>query len=118
MSAAPEGTWQNAGSADDVWEGETSFLRLGDGTAVLLVNTDGTVKAFRGLCPHQDNALDDADFDGEIITCIAHMWEFDARTGAGVNPTTTCLPEYPAEIRNGEIYVRTPVPASQKASVE
>ncbi|MFC4946595.1 Rieske 2Fe-2S domain-containing protein [Pseudonocardia sp. GCM10023141] len=118
MSTGPEGTWQSAGGADELWEGETSFQRLGDGTAVLLVNTDGTVKAFRGLCPHQDSALDDADFDGEIITCVAHMWEFDARTGAGVNPTSTCLPQYPTEVRDGEIYVCTPVPASQKASVE
>ncbi|GEL24809.1 hypothetical protein PSU4_37630 [Pseudonocardia sulfidoxydans NBRC 16205] len=118
MTAETDGTWQSAGRADDVWEGEASFLRLGDGTAVLLVNTGGTVKAFRGLCPHQGNTLDDADFDGEIITCLAHMWEFDAGTGAGVNPTTTCLPEYPSEIRDGELYVRTPVSASQKASVE
>ncbi|TCK27598.1 Rieske 2Fe-2S domain-containing protein [Pseudonocardia endophytica] len=107
MTAVSQGSWQPAGAADDVWEGEMTFQQLGDGTSVLLVNTDGAVRAFHGLCPHQENSLEDADFDGEIITCLAHMWEFDARSGAGVNPTTTCLPEYPVEIRDGELYVHT-----------
>jgi toluene monooxygenase system ferredoxin subunit len=115
MTAVNEWTWQPAGPADDVWEGEMTFQRLADGTAVLLVNVDGTVRAFQGLCPHQRNSLDDADFDGEVITCAGHLWEFDARTGAGINPATACLAEYPTEVRDGELFVRTP-PASEKAS--
>lgn len=106
------GTWQPAGPAEDVWEGEMSFRRFADGSAVLLVNVDGTVRAFHGLCPHQLTSLEDADLDDGVITCLAHLWEFDARTGAGINPTTTCLPEYPTEIRDGELFVRTPAGAT------
>ena len=35
--------------------------------------------------------------------------------GAGINPATACLAEYPTEVRGGELFVRTP-PASEKAS--
>lgn len=116
MTTVHDDGWQHAGELDDVWEGETAYRLLADGTAVLLVNIGGTVRAFGGLCPHQQNSLEDADFDGEIITCIAHMWEFDARTGAGVNPTNTCLPEYPIEVRDGDLHVLTAAPIPLKAS--
>ncbi|MGD9526913.1 Rieske 2Fe-2S domain-containing protein [Pseudonocardia sp.] len=107
-----DGTWHPAGPADDVWEGEMAFRRLADGTAVLLVNLDGTVRAFHGLCPHQQTSLEEADLDEGVITCTAHLWEFDARTGEGVNPTSACLPEYPTEVRDGRLYVRAPATPS------
>ncbi len=108
LTSTSEGTWERLCEADDVWDGEMAFQRLAGGGAVILVHTHGRIRAFQGLCPHQNNSLEDADFDGELITCIAHMWEFDARTGAGVNPTTTCLAEYPTEVRDGHVYVHAP----------
>jgi toluene monooxygenase system ferredoxin subunit len=95
-----------------------AFHRSDDGFAILIVNVEGTVRAFQGLCPHQRNSLEDADFDGELITCPAHMWEFDARTGAGVNPTTACLAEYPVEDRDGVLYIQTPLTSPRKVGPE
>ncbi|MFC5993846.1 Rieske 2Fe-2S domain-containing protein [Pseudonocardia hispaniensis] len=116
MTTLSEAAWERLCAADDVWEGEMSFHRLPDGTAVILVNTAGRLRAFQGICPHQDNTLEDADFDGEIITCPAHMWEFDACSGAGINPTNARLTEYPTEVRDGELFVRVPRSHPRKAS--
>lgn len=106
--AATPSTWERLCAEDDVWDGESLFVRLADGTPVLVVNCDGSVKAFQGLCPHQDNTLEDADIADGVITCPAHLWEFDAQSGKGLNPRNTCLTEYPIEARSGELFVRPP----------
>jgi toluene monooxygenase system ferredoxin subunit len=104
-SHVTDATWQRVCAEDDVWEGEMSFRLLPDGTPVLLVNPDGRIRAFQGTCPHQATSLADADFDGEIIVCPGHLWEFDACTGAGVNPANARLREWPATVRSGQIFI-------------
>jgi toluene monooxygenase system ferredoxin subunit len=111
-----DGAWERVCAADDVWEGEMSFRCLSDGTPVLLVNADGQIRAYRGTCPHQHNSLADADLDDGVITCPAHLWEFDASTGAGINPSTARLAEYPTSPRDTDIYVKRPRHDNGKAA--
>lgn len=99
--------WQPLCDLDDVWEGEAHLFHTPDGVPVLVVNT-GELRAFQGTCPHQGTPLDSADLDDGLIICSAHLWEFDAGTGAGVNPTSACLASYPIEVREGRVHVRIP----------
>lgn len=82
---------------DDLWEGEMTPVEV-QGTKVLLINVDGEVKAYQNRCPHQAWALDEGDFDGATLTCIRHMWTFDAASGRGVNPDDCSLISYPCEV--------------------
>ena len=102
---SPEEAWQRVCAEEDVWPGEMSFRVLPGGIPVLLVNPDGRIRAFHGLCPHQATSLAAADFDGDVIVCPGHLWEFDACTGAGVNPVNTRLREWPTTVRSGELFV-------------
>jgi len=96
------------GAADDLWAGEMLFHTLSDGVDVVVLNVGGRVVAYQGRCPHQDTTLDDACFDGDTLVCTAHLWEFDAATGKGLNPANTRLREFPVEIKDGGIYVAAP----------
>jgi toluene monooxygenase system ferredoxin subunit len=89
--------WTEVSTLDDVWEGEMTSVTV-EGKSVLLVNVDGQVRAYENRCPHQAWALDEGDFDGEQITCMRHMWVFDAATGRGVNPTNCALKPYPSSV--------------------
>jgi toluene monooxygenase system ferredoxin subunit len=40
-----------------------------------------------------------------VLTCSAHEWQYDARTGRGLNPANVTLPRYPVEVRNAEIWI-------------
>lgn len=45
--------WWETINLDDLWEGDMTAVAV-DGEAVLLVNIDGTVRAYSNRCPHQD----------------------------------------------------------------
>lgn len=91
---------------DDVWEGEMAGFTCGDGTPVLLVVLEGgEVKAYQGHCPHQEIELAEGTLDGTLLTCAAHLWQFDVATGAGVNPASCRLAEYETKVVGDEVMV-------------
>jgi toluene monooxygenase system ferredoxin subunit len=71
--------------ADRLWDGEMECFRAGN-TSVLLLKINGQFHAYQAHCPHQGAALSEGEFDGALITCTAHRWQFDAKNGRGVNP--------------------------------
>lgn len=79
-------------------------------TKVLLVWVDDSVRAFQAHCPHQDVALANGIFDGAVLTCHEHLWQFDARTGKGLDPDDSCLGCFDVRIENEEVWVsRMPI---------
>jgi toluene monooxygenase system ferredoxin subunit len=92
---------------DDLWEGEMESFEIG-GQEILIVRCDGgDVRAFQGVCPHQDVPLIEGKFDGKLLVCRAHQWMFDASTGRGVNPSNCQLAEYPLKIDGDDVMVDT-----------
>jgi toluene monooxygenase system ferredoxin subunit len=80
------------------------------GRRVVLVNEGGTPSAFADRCAHQGVPISEGRLQGGVITCRAHEWQYDARTGQGINPASARLVRYPVEIRDGEIWVDVDVP--------
>ncbi len=93
---------------DDVWAGEMDVFEV-DGTEVLVIHTeDGQVRAYDPVCPHQDFALIDGEFSECVLTCAAHLWQFDVLTGEGTNPVGVSLRRYPATVQDGVVMVALP----------
>jgi toluene monooxygenase system ferredoxin subunit len=97
--------WRYAGSLDDIWAGEMIAVKLG-AADVLLCNLDGSLVAYEDRCPHLGSPLSEGALDGVVLTCGAHEWQFDARTGRGVNPASACLRRYPVRLDGEQIFVR------------
>ena len=59
-----------------------------DTTKVLLLNVDGDVRAYEDSCPHRGVALSCGKLEAAsgTLTCAMHLWQYDARTGKGLNP--------------------------------
>jgi toluene monooxygenase system ferredoxin subunit len=96
--------WRYAGSLDDIWMGEMRAVNLG-GVDVLLCNLDGMLVAYEDRCPHLANPISEGLLNDGVLTCAAHEWEFDVRTGRGVNPASACLRRYPVRLDGERIFV-------------
>lgn len=94
-------------TVDDLWEGEMEPFTVNGHEIVLVCAEGGNVKAFQGICPHQDIPLAEGKFDGQKIICRAHLWQFDACSGKGINPDDCALAEYPVKLNGDDILVDT-----------
>lgn len=93
-----------AARLDDLWSGEMLGVCVG-GRKVLLVHVDGEVHAYEDRCAHLGVALSSGRLDGAELTCAAHAWVYDARTGRGLNPKTAALRRLPVRIEDDAIWV-------------
>ena len=96
--------WALAATLNDLWEGEILGVTV-NGVEVVLCNVEGTVVAYADRCPHLANPLSDGELEAGVLTCAAHEWAFDARTGDGINPSVTCLRRFPVRLEADHILV-------------
>lgn len=102
--------WHEVADLADFWEGEIFDFEL-DGEEVLLVHLDGGgIRAYQGMCPHQEISLADGDWDVDsgILLCTGHNWEFDMKSGEATNPLGCVLYEYPVKIVGEKVKVGVP----------
>ncbi|HEX2733649.1 MAG TPA: Rieske 2Fe-2S domain-containing protein [Polyangiaceae bacterium] len=106
-SEQPDGApWTAALPLVELWEGEMIALRVHD-VDVLLVNLGrGEIYAYDNRCPHAGAPLHAGRLRAAVLQCELHQWEFDVRTGLGINPRRCQLQRYPVAIADGQILVR------------
>lgn len=96
--------WQDAGTLESLWEGEMRAVSVG-AVDIVLCNIDGLVYAYQDRCPHLANPLSEGELRDNLLSCVAHEWVFDARTGNGVNPEDACLRRFPVRVDGDRILV-------------
>ena len=99
-------SFRRVADAGSVARGEMKGLVL-ETIKVLLVNLDGDVIAYEDSCPHRGVALSCGMLEAAsgTLTCAMHLWQYDARTGAGVNPPGVALRSLPMKIEDGGIWI-------------
>lgn len=91
---------------DDVWENDMDVFTTKTGVEILVLGMDGgELRAVQSVCPHQEIELVEGEFDGKVLTCKAHLWQFDAETGLGINPKDCAIAHYPVKIEGDDVYV-------------
>lgn len=96
--------WKTALRQEDLWVGEMVGKIVG-GRPVLLVNVDGNVCAYEDRCLHRSLPLSQGKLEGNLLTCRAHAWEYDACSGQGVNPEGISIRRYDVRVEAGHIMV-------------
>ena len=80
-----------------------------DGTDILLVNHEGTVRAMQGICSHEYFELDQGFLTGDSLTCALHLSRFDLFTGEALDPPAELpLAMYPVVLEDGEVVLELP----------
>ena len=101
----------------ELWDGDMTARRV-DGHDLLLVRHSGVIYAYENRCAHQGVALSEGRLDGYILTCRAHHWQYDVRSGSGVNPATACLRRFAVKIEDGKVFVDVHAPSPDLPNVE
>lgn len=103
--------YRKVATLQEVWIGEMIPAVL-DGTKVLVVRFDDRVCAYQDRCAHLGVPLSQGTLRGDVLICGAHHYEYDARTGQGLNPRCVGLTPLPVRVEGEDILVDAVVPPS------
>ena len=78
------------------------------GLKLLVANSGDDFFACQATCPHQEVSLCEGLYDGSVLTCHQHLWQWDIRTGAPIGLAEAPLEFYPVKVEGGKVYVETP----------
>lgn len=89
----------------DVEPGSMSGFDLPGGARIVLLRVEDRYHACDRVCPHQEVDLDEGMFDGEVLTCHQHMWQWKIETGEAVGLAECPLNVYKVEVEGESIFV-------------
>ncbi|MFO7902765.1 MAG: cyclic nucleotide-binding domain-containing protein [Pirellulaceae bacterium] len=76
-----------------------------DGTAVLVINSGDEFYACNAICPHQEVPLCEGMFDGKVLTCHMHLWQWDITTGAPIGLAEAPLEMFDVSVEEGWVCI-------------
>jgi nitrite reductase/ring-hydroxylating ferredoxin subunit len=92
---------------DAVVEGRAVRLET-DGCAVLVALVEGELHAVDDACRHRGTALSGGLLRDGVVTCPAHLWQYDVRTGRRHDTAGEALATYPAQVVGDTVEVTVP----------
>ena len=75
------------------------------GLRLLVANSGAEYFAVQAICPHQDVPLCEGLFDGTVLTCHQHLWQWDIRSGAPRGIAEAPLERFDVTVEDGAIFV-------------
>ena len=95
-------------AVDEVPDGTMLMIQV-EGTQILLVHTDGRIRAMQGICTHEYFELDKGFLTDGSLTCALHLSRFDIETGEPLDPPAEVpLALYPVAVEDGRIVLELP----------
>jgi len=76
------------------------------GLRLLVANSGGEYFGYQAICPHQEVRLCEGLYDGSVLTCHMHLWQWDIRTGAPIGLAEAPLEKFALMVEDDSIYFR------------
>src|SRR2546430_6158980 len=76
-----------------------------DGLKVVVANAGGEFFGFQAICPPQEGPVCEGIFNGSVLTCHMHLWQWDVRTGAPLRIAEAPLQRYPVTVEGDSLYL-------------
>ena len=98
--------WHQVATLDELDPDYPKRVMVGRAEIALYI-VEGKVYATADLCSHAYARLSNGHVEGFQVFCPVHQASFDIRTGAATaEPAEDPIPTYPAELRDGAIFVQ------------
>ena len=75
-----------------------------NGLKLLIANSGSEYFAVQAICPHQEVPLCEGIYDGNVLTCHQHLWQWDIRTGAPMGLAEAPLERFEVYIQDGAVF--------------
>jgi nitrite reductase/ring-hydroxylating ferredoxin subunit len=95
-----------AGSLEEL-KARGRLVAHGDHRPILVIYERGRVFALDNRCPHMGFPLERGSAEDGILTCHWHHARFDLESGCTFDLWADDVPTFPAEVRNGDVWVKT-----------
>ena len=108
MSSSPDSSnvWHKVCAVDSLAENALQAMEVG-GIPVLVVNGQSRRLVIPRSCPHMANPLADGAFDGHVLTCTKHLWQWSVDAGGTpVGMAESPLLCYETKEEGGDLYCR------------
>lgn len=77
-----------------------------DGTSICVLNGGDRFFACQAACPHEGIALCHGAFDGDLLTCLEHLWQWSLRSGGDPRGfAEQPLQMFDVRVENGAVYL-------------
>lgn len=96
--------WVKLCNLDDVPQGTVRSQNVQQIEVVVVRGNEGHL-VIPPLCPHMASALADGFFDGCVLTCSTHLWQWTVPAGEPIGDAEVPLLKYDSQIRDDEIWV-------------
>ncbi len=101
-----QGKYVELANVNEIKNGELKVFDV-NGESIILINLNEEFFAYKNQCSHMELELNDAEIEGEILTCPWHGAQFNIRTGDVVRlPASEPLEKYEVRVENGKIFVK------------
>ncbi len=98
------GAFQRIASVAEVTETGLHTVQV-NGHVIVLVHHEDEIYALDNRCPHMGFPLDRGSVQDGILTCHWHHARFDLCTGGSFDLWADDTPNFPVELRNGDVFV-------------
>src|SRR6266446_2569004 len=102
----PTEDWVCVGTLEELKAKGMTVLR-GGSCPLLVVHDQGSVYALDNRCPHLGFPLHRGSVEDGILTCHWHHARFDLASGGTFDLWADDVPAFPAQTRDGEVWVDT-----------
>src|SRR4029077_12237904 len=103
---------------DEVPPGTMKMAWVGGTDQVLVVNSNGDLRAVQGICSHEYFELDKGFLTAGTLTCALHLSRFDLTTGEPIDPPAELpLEIYTVVVEDGRVLIEVPdgpIPISEE----
>jgi 3-phenylpropionate/trans-cinnamate dioxygenase ferredoxin component len=76
-----------------------------DGKKVVVYNVEGTFYATDNTCAHNGGPLGQGLFEGNLVTCPWHAFQFDVRTGEAVYDPNLRVATFPTRVEGDDVLI-------------
>jgi toluene monooxygenase system ferredoxin subunit len=77
------------------------------GAKVCVINAGDRFFACQAFCPHEGVALCDGVFDGDVLTCLEHLWQWSLRSGGEPRGLAEqALQMYEVEVQGDAVFLK------------